>query len=167
MTTLAEDLRELRRLKDAAEETGREKKATDANFKRWQAQCLERMEAEESDAFRTGDYLYSVVTRVKGQIEDRKPYVRWALENDEAIQEFINENIRWACGFADAPDGYEALIDEMTEAFYDAIMGTSTVSYKEDGHVINQQARSHVDDGAPLPPGLTFRPDPYIGMTKS
>jgi hypothetical protein len=155
MTTLAEDLRELRRLKDEAEETGREKKATDASFKRWQAQCLERMGAEESDAFRTGDYLYSVVTRVKGQIEDRKPYVRWALENDEAIQEFLD--------LINAHDDDPGLV----EAFFDAIMGTSTVSYKEDGHVINQQARSHVDDGAPLPPGLTFRPDPYIGMTKS
>jgi hypothetical protein len=161
MTTLAEDLRELRRLKDEAEETGREKKDSDAAFKQHQARCLNRMEAEEAKRF--GDdksgYLFTAITRVKGQIEDRAPYVRWALENDEAIQEFLN----WATAIASD----DVLLDEVERRFYDAIMGTSTVSYKEDGHVINQQARSHVDDGAPLPPGLTFRPDPYIGMTKS
>ncbi len=170
MSSLADDLRKLRALKDTAEEDGRDKKDSDTAFKQHMAHCLDRMEAEEAASFRTpgkGSYLFSRVDKVKGQIEDRAPYVRWALENDEGIQEFINENIRWACGFADAPDGYEALVEEMTEAFYDAITRTSTVKYKEDGNIMNQQARSHVDDGAPLPPGLTFRPDSYISMTKS
>jgi hypothetical protein len=159
MTTLAEDLRELRLRKDAAEAEGAEKKSADVKFKEWQAHCLNRMEAEEAESFRTTGYLYSINKRVKGQIEDRRPYVRWALENDEGIQEFLQ---RWS------PDTIEVDVEAAFERdFYDAIMNTSQVSYKEDRHVINQQARAHVDDEAPLPPGLTFRPDPYIGMTKS
>lgn len=155
-TTLAQDLRRVRQLKDAAEASGKNKKEDDVAFKIAQAKALDRMEAEESLSFRAPateqvpSYLYSVVTKVKGQIEDRGPYVRWCLENDEAIIEFLR------------------LYPEVDEQdFYDAIMGTSQVSYKEDGTIMNQQANAHVDDGAPLPPGLTFRPAPYISMTKS
>lgn len=155
-TLLADDLLELRRLKDVAEATGKKKQADDKAFRQHTAKALERMEIERSSSFRSpdNDYLYSVNKRVKGQIEDRKQYVRWALENDEGILEFLR-----ATELDERP--------AMVALFYDAIMGTSMVSYKEDGTIINGQARSHVDDEAPLPPGLTFRPDPYIGMTKS
>ena len=165
MTTLAEDLRELRRLKDEAEASGTDKKADDAAFKRQQSRCLDRMEAEEAASFRVPNhYLFSRVDKVKGQIEDRTPYVRWALENDEGIQEFL---AYMSEAVADETYDVKAVSDDLEQRFYDAIMGTSTVSYKEDGHIINAQARAHVDDEAPLPPGLTFRPDPYISMTKS
>jgi cytoplasmic iron level regulating protein YaaA (DUF328/UPF0246 family) len=164
MTTLAEDLRELRLRKDAAEAEGAEKKFADVKFKEWQAHCLNRMEAEEAESFRTTGYLYSINKRVKGQIEDRRPYVRWALENDEGIQEFLDE---MEDAVVSQHESIDDVVADLRSSFYDAIMNTSQVSYKEDGHVINQQARAHVDDEAPLPPGLTFRPDPYIGMTKS
>ncbi len=149
MSSLADDLRELRALKDTAEEDGRDKEAADAEFKQHMAKCLDRMEAEEAASFRTpGEgYLFSRVDRVKGQIEDRAPYVRWALENDEGIVAFLNT---WAYDREDVPLG------QFEADFYDAIIGTSTVSYKEDGHIINAQARAHIDDKAPLPPGLTF-----------
>lgn len=157
--TLNEELHELRRLKDLAEAEGRDKKEADAAFKQHQAHCLERMEAEESESSKTRGYLYSVVEKVKGQIEDRQPYIRWALENDPAIVEFL----QWVYETCDADDG----LVEFAARFFDALTSTSTVKYKEDGNVMNQQARAHVDDGAPLPPGLTFRPDPYISMRKS
>lgn len=162
-TLLADDLLELRRLKDVAEEEGTDKQAADAAYKKHMAHCLNRMEAEKAESQRTGDYLYSVNKRVKGQIEDRKQYVRWALENDEGIIAFLDA-IHDLC--VDRKDGLVRLA-ELEDSFYEAIMGTSMVSYKEDGTIINGQARSHVDDEAPMPPGLTFRPDPYIGMTKS
>lgn len=159
-TTLAQDLQALRALKDTAEAEGKEKKEADAAFKKAQARVLDRMEAEESDAFRTNGYLYSIVNRVKGQIEDRGPYIRWALENDPAIIEFLRELLI-------AVDNRWGVHEDLTAKFYEAITGTSVVVYKEQALVMNQQARSHVDDRAPLPPGLTFRPDPYVGMTKS
>ena len=154
--TLNEELHELRRLKDEAEAEGRDKREADVAFKQQQARCLERCEAEEAESVKTRGYLYSVVTKVKGQIEDRRPYIRWALENDPAIVEFL---------MTYCP--YDLDTEVFREAFFDAITSTSTVKYKEDGNVMNQQARAHVDDGAPLPPGLTFRPDPYISMRKS
>lgn len=157
MRSLAEELRELRTLKDESEKAGREKKDADAKFKTKQAAVLERMEAEEAESFRTSGYLYTAVTeRVKGQVEDRGPYVRWALENDEAIQEFLA-----AIGVTLHSD------EEIAEALYSTLQSLSIVKLKEDGHVMNQQVRSHIDDKQPLPPGLTFRPDPYVSMTKS
>ena len=156
-TLLADDLLELRRLKDVAEEEGTDKKEADAAFKQHQLRVLDRMEAEKSASFRTGDYLYSINKRVKGQVTDRKLYVRWALENDPAILEFLDR-----CRFS-----YDGWDDDEDARFYDAITSTSMVSYKEDGTIINGQARAHVDDEATLPPGLDFRPDPYVGMTKS
>ena len=157
--TLNEELAELRRLKDEAESSGSDKKEDDLAFKQHMFKCLERMEIEESDSFRSKStgYLFSVVNKVKGQIEDRRPYVRWALENDPAIHEFL------------ATFAHPSPLDQeqFEDAFFSAITSTSVVTYKENGDTMNQQARAHVDDGAPLPPGLTFRPDPYISMRKS
>lgn len=159
MRTLNEELHELRRLKDIAEAEGTEKKEADAVFKKQMEVCLHRMETEESDSSRTRGYLFTAVPdRMKGQVEDRKRYVRWALENDPGICEFLD---RWTV------DMHPKSFPNFEGDFYAAIMGTSVVKYKEDGTVINGQARAHVDDGAPLPPGLTFRPDPYIQMRKS
>jgi hypothetical protein len=159
--TLNEELAYLRALKDHTELAGKDKRDSDQIFKQHMAKCLERMEIEESDSFRSKStgYLFSVVNKVKGQIEDRRPYVRWALENDPSIDEFL---AKWG----------KCAVDDDTEAefagdFFDAITSTSVVTYKENGDTMNQQARAHVDDGAPLPPGLTFRPDPYISMRKS
>lgn len=155
MSTLNQELHELRRLKDEAERLGREKEKADTAFKKQKAKCLQRAEIEEADSSRTRGYLYTFEQqRVKGQVEDRGPYVRWALENDPVVQEFLS---------------FLAAISEedLEDRFYEAITSTSTVKYKEDGHVMNQQARSHIDDAAPLPPGLTFRPDPTISMRKS
>lgn len=160
MTSLAQELQRMRALKDTAETVGREKKEADARFKAQQRTCLGYMEAEEADSFRTKGYLYSAVTdRVKGRVEDRRAYVRWALENDESIQEFLD----WLLN----DGGWEGGHDVIEERFYDAITSTSVVSYRESQNVLNQQARTHLDDGQPLPPGMTYDPDPAIQMRKS
>jgi hypothetical protein len=158
--TLNEELAYLRELKTTAENDGANKKESDKEFKQHMAKCLERMEIEGADSFRSKStgYLFSVVNKVKGQIEDRRPYVRWALENDPSLAEFLGKYQR-----VSGHDGWEDFEDD----FFDAITSTSVVTYKENGDTMNQQARAHVDDGAPLPPGLTFRPDPYISMRKS
>ena len=159
MSSLAQDLQQLRALKDAAEKKGRAKKEADAEFKQHQYRCLARMEAEESKRFGTEDYLFTTVfDRVKGRIEDRRKYVRWALENDEAIAEFLE----WLLD-----DGRGAASSVIEDRFFDAITSTSVVQYKESQMIMNQQARACLDDGAPMPPGMTFDPDPSIRMTKS
>lgn len=163
MTTLADELIELRRLKDEALAAGTVKTAADAAFKQQQAAALNRMEAEQSRRFGTDEYLYTANTdRVKGQVSDRKAYVRHELENDPAIIQFLDE---WTTDIAAKMD--DAAVREFEAEFYEAIMSTSTVKYKEDRTITNAQAKAHVDDEAPMPPGLEFRPDPYIGMTAS
>ena len=157
MSNLNDELTVLRQLKDAAEEHGREKKEADQAFKQQQARCLDLAEAAQCGSWRSKDngYLFTFETDgVKGQVEDRKLYVRWALENDEAILDFL-ANLEANTG------------TDYTERLLDAITSTSIVKYKEDGHVLNQQARTHTNDKAPLPPGATFRPDPKVSMRKS
>lgn len=161
MTTLAEELQDLHALKQRAEEVGRTKKDADAAFKQKQEVVLRRMQAEQADSFRTNGVLFTAIAdRVKGQVDDRRLFVRWALENDEGIQEFLSWAIEtWRYDPGD-PDAF-------VEKLYDAIMNTSLVTYKENGTACNSMAKAHIDDETPLPPGLSFRPDPYIQQLKS
>lgn len=160
MSSLAQELKRLRALKDTAEQLGREKKEADARFKAHQQRCLQHMQAQEAESFRTNGYLYTAIDdKVKGRVEDRREYVRWALENDEAILDFMD----WAETWRHRPSDFAKFKQELL----DSITSTSVVQYKESQMVLNQQARSHLDDGAPLPPGMTFDPDPAIQMRRS
>lgn len=90
MTTLQDDLRELRRLKDIAEVLGREKKAADNEFKAWQRACMDRMEREETTGVRdsrTG-YLFTLTPKDKFNVADRKAFVEWALANEPDLVEY-------------------------------------------------------------------------------
>ncbi len=155
-TTLAQDLAEMRKLKDKVEKLGRDRDKADAAFKEKQTYLLRRMDVEECKSFRhpTAGYLFTrIEDRVKGQVDDRRQFVRWALESDEGIQEFV--------------DSYIGDDHHQLDAFYEAIMNTELVTYKENGTACNSMAKAHVDDETPLPPGLSFRPDPYIQQLKS
>lgn len=161
---LAQELQELQRLKKETEAAGRDKTERSAAFQRQQQRCLNLMEAEGCESYRTGGVLFTANReRMKGQIEDRRLYVRWALEQDEGVQEFLE---RWGSVLlhAKAP---ASMVDELEEDLFEVLSNLSMLKLKEDGHVINQQARAHVDDERPLPPGLTFRPDPYVQQRSS
>lgn len=147
--TIREELAHLRKLKREAEEVGRKKKDADSQFKSHQRVCLDRMEAEEIDSLKSGGTLFSRVEKVKGYVEDRQVFVRWALEQDEGISEFL------------------AAVDlepDMVEEFYEAIMNTELVTYKEKGDLLNEMARAAADDVKPMPPGTNWRPDDYISQ---
>ncbi len=162
MPTLAQELSVLYRLKKKAEALGTKKSAADAAFKQKQTRALARMEYAEAGSFRHDklNVLFTkVADRVKGQVDDRRLFVRWALEADEGIAEFLVRLAR--CTTLDGDDV------DLEEAFYDAIMNTELVTYKENGTACNSMAKAHVDDETPLPPGLSFRPDPYIQQLKS
>jgi hypothetical protein len=153
--SLAAELKEMNRLKQEAEALVKPKQSADEAFKTQQAKCLRLMEADEADSFRTGGVLYTAIPdRMKGQVDDRSRFVRWALEQDDGIQEFIETYVDREPSAA-------------VEAFYAAIMGTEVVTYKENGTACNSMAKAHVDDEVPLPPGLSFRPDPYIQRLSS
>lgn len=87
MSTLKDDLLELRRLKGEAEEAGRAKKKADADFKRKQARVLERMDAEEIESLRADGTLFTPTETIYGQVNDRSKFVAWALENDPELVE--------------------------------------------------------------------------------
>lgn len=162
--SLAAELKEMQRLKLAAEALVPGKNKADEAFKTQQAKCLRLMEDEEADSFRTGGVLYTAIPgRMKGQVDDRSRFVRWALEQDEGIQEFLG----WVEDYYRYDDVMAPAFDEFKEKFYEAIMGTSVVTYKENGTACNSMAKAHVDDEVPLPPGLSFRPDPYIQRLSS
>lgn len=149
MPTIGQSFIKLRKLKAANVELGKRKATADQAFKKHQAWLLTRAEAEGVESMKIGGTLFSVVEKVKGQIEDRGPYVRWAMENDEGLQEFIGEH---------APD------EKFVEALYQVLTSLTLLTLKENTTLLNQQASEHVTNHEPLPPGLGFRPDPYISQ---
>lgn len=161
MPPLSEELERLSELKTIAEDTGRYYKEAGAVFKEQQAKCLDLMEAVGFKSVRGEDgTLYTrCEDRVKGQVEDRRLYIRWCLEQDEGVQEFLHEH---TCDLGIRARG--AFVSDFMELL---VGGLELVAVKEKQDRANAQARAHIDDEAPLPPGLTFRPDPYIQQRKS
>jgi hypothetical protein len=152
---LADALARLSELKTRTEDEGRTYKTQNAEFKEHQQVCLDLMEAQKTKSFRgeDGTLFTRCEDRVKGQVEDRRLYIRYCLEQDEGVQEFLDAHA--------TTEGFEA-------AFYDLLVGgLELVSVKEKQDKCNAQARAHIDDETPLPPGLTFRPDPYIQQRRS
>ena len=155
-TTTAAELQQLDALKAKAEDAGRDKKKAGAAFKEQEQRCLERMQAEECESFRTGGTLFTAnFDRVKGQVEDRRLYIKYALDNDEAVADYLE----WleSCGVAGG--GRERL--------YEMLRDLSGLHLKEDQRVLNDLAKSALDDEVPMPPGVTYRPDPYIQRRRS
>lgn len=156
--TVIQDLIHLRKLKRLAVKATFAKSKADKAFKLHQMKTIDRIDAqpadERVDQIGAGGTLFSVVTKVKGHVQDRKRFVRWALQEDDAIQDFLQ---RWM------PEGGEKAF---IEDFYDAAMGTALISYKPDTTELNRMANAHVEDGEPLPPGVQWRPDSYISQRK-
>jgi hypothetical protein len=164
MPDLNAELQRLSDLKDVAEESGRDYKERNAEFKAHQSRCLDTMEAAGCKSWRgeTGTLYTRVDDRVKGQVEDRRKYLRYCLEQDEGADVFLR-NVETAVLAGDARKVPQLIVD-----FYDLLIeGLELVAVKEKQDRCNAQARAHIDDEAPLPPGLTFRPDPYIQQRRS
>ncbi len=150
--SLTQRLVALGRLKATATAKSVASKAANVEFKQAEARTYAAMEASEVESLKVKGLLYSAVEKVDGYIEDRQAFVRWALEQDEGIGEFLQ---KWVCR------------EDFIEEFYDAITSTELVSYKEDGTHLNAIARAHLDDRVPLPPGANFRPKNYISQRKA
>lgn len=160
--TIRQELIKLRKLKNANLAAGKKKTAADTTFKKHQAHVLTRMEAEEIESLKSSGTLFVVVEKVKGGIEDRAEYVKYALDEDAGLQEFIE---KWTNTLGD--DRFDPAVygPQFQEELYATITGLSLLSLKEDTGLLNKAARAHVDDGIPMPPGVSCRPDPYISQT--
>jgi hypothetical protein len=156
------ELQRLSVLKHKSERVGQYKADRTNAFKIHQDRCLDLMEAMRCKSWRNDEdgTLYTrVEDRVKGQVEDRRLYIRWCLEQDEGVQEFLNDI---TC------DRHPSTQADFVQSFYELLVnGLELVAVKEKQDRANAQARAHIDDEAPLPPGLTFRPDPYIQQRRS
>jgi hypothetical protein len=154
MTDLSDELAKLAELRAASAEAGTTHTTSKAKLAEQQELCLGLMLQAKSKTFRhdeSGILFTRNEKRVKGQVDDRRRYVRYCLEQDAGVAEFLDN-----CAFGG--DDFD-----VTEAFYDLLVGgleMLSVTPKQDK--ANALARQHINDEAPLPPGLNFRPDPYI-----
>lgn len=160
--TINQEFLKLRKLKRTSLAAGKVKSKAEELFKKQQAHVLTRCEAQGIESMKTYGTLFAVVEKVKGGVEDRAEYVKYALDNDEGLQEFIAE-YEMALGCHYEPD--HTCRRDLKENLYRAITGLAVLSLREDGALLNRLARSHVDDGIPMPPGTNCRPDPYISQT--
>lgn len=123
MTTLTEDVIELRELRELRDDAKSEYDDLKAKYDEKEADVFARMEEEGAEAVRAAGVTFSPTRTVYGQINDREQFIKWAETN--------------------APELIET---------------------KERKGLINQEARRHVDDGDPLPPGMTFYVKEFIGQ---
>lgn len=170
--SIEQDLIALRKRKREAEESGRKARKANIDFKQFQSKLLGRIESragvpEGSDpldfSMKTAGTLFSVVQKIKGAVDDRARYVRWALENDEGVSNFIVRLM----GLADTACYSQEEVDALIEEFIEAITSTELIEYKEKGDKLNQLVSTAIEDDEILPPGTTFRPDNYISQRAS
>lgn len=163
---LAAEAIKLRALYDHKQALGQQKKEADAEHKAQEQLLLDLSERLGVESVRPRGFGYTftaVYDKVKGRIEDRRKYVEWALPQEPSLDAFEEEfcDIERATSFEDAQRRRE----EFRAALHQAIQDLSIVKVTERQELINTQARNHVDDEAPLPPGLGFTPEPYFSVT--
>jgi hypothetical protein len=86
--TLSEDLLALGHLKQMKSDAERIAKNLDAEFKRHQRDCMERMDAEGAEGHKADGTTYSPVTKEYATVQDRQAFVSWALDNDSELVEY-------------------------------------------------------------------------------
>jgi hypothetical protein len=155
---LADELAELRRLAEVKAEAGTEDSEAKKAYKEQEQKVIDLMDRLGMDSSRPRGvgYTFTVVAdKIKGQIEDRRLYFEWALEREPSLNEFLDR--RHDHG---SRAGFEA-------ALHEALMNLSILKLSERQELLNSTARAHKDDEAPLPPGMGFRPVPYVSVTKA
>lgn len=87
MSTLANDLIDLRGLKTARDELAEEYDKADKAFRAKEASVLNRMESEQTESQRVDGTLFIPTKTVYGQVQDRAAFLEWAQDNDEELFE--------------------------------------------------------------------------------
>jgi hypothetical protein len=156
---LADELAELRRLAEVKAEAGTEDSEAKKAYKEQEQKVIDLMDRLGMDSSRPRGVGYTftvVVDKIKGQIEDRRLYFEWALEREPSLAEFID-------GLSDLDN----VNVPVRERLHEALMNLSILKLSERQELLNSTARAHKDDEAPLPPGMGFRPVPYVSVTKA
>lgn len=78
MSTLAEDAKELTRLRAVEKELTDQAKDAKAERERFERAFMTRLEAEETDGVRTGGKLYTPTKTIYGSVTDRDAFLAWA-----------------------------------------------------------------------------------------
>ena len=119
-TTLADDIRRMRRFNRIKRHFDKLKKHYEAKWQQAREEVWQRMREEMGDdpAARVDGVLSSPYEKLYASVkeEDREAFAEWAREQDETYLEEVPRK-----------------------------------------SLLNQIARQHLDDGVPLPPGLTVR----------
>lgn len=92
-TTLAQDLKKLKRLKAKADKSKKQSEADENEFKMFQYQVIERMKqgdgtGEEIQGLKVGNVHFVRAETLYSQIQDRSEFVKWAQENDISLIEY-------------------------------------------------------------------------------
>jgi hypothetical protein len=84
-TSLAQDLRRLKRLKDESSTANAKARAATEALNKFQAKVFARMEAEEVDSMKVSGRNFVRSTTEYASIQDRDAFLVWARENDHSL----------------------------------------------------------------------------------
>jgi len=87
MTTLTDELHELRDLKAARDDAKEAFEDAEATFKDKQRALLERMDDEGCESQRVDGTTFTPVKQQYGTVQDREAFVEWAEANDPELIE--------------------------------------------------------------------------------
>jgi hypothetical protein len=155
---LAAEAAKLHDLDVKKSELGKQHDEAKREHKQQEQNLLTLLERAGLDSLRPRglEYVFTAVDdKVKGQLEDRGPYFKWALEREPSLAEFVETS----CNVALSEEEFAARL-------HDALMNLSILKLSERQDLMNQQARKASDDEQPLPPGLGSRPVPYVSVVK-
>lgn len=88
MSTLAQDAKELRELKQHERAAKDEYESIKERRKRCEHALIQRMEEEEADGIKTDGNNFVPAATVYATVQDRAAFTEWALENDDQLVEY-------------------------------------------------------------------------------
>jgi hypothetical protein len=102
MTTIIDDARTLKRLKDLFVKVDAAAKEAKIDFEDAQRRFYERLEAEGCGSVKVDGINFVPQTTIYGQVQDREAFIEWANATDESLLEprerkaLVNELVREA-----------------------------------------------------------------------
>ena len=100
MSTLAKDLRRLRKAKQDRDTLKKKFEDADSAFRQLQFQVMERMKQEDVESMKVEGTLFVPTETVYAQIQDRQEFIAWAEEHDDELvepkerKEILNSMVR-------------------------------------------------------------------------
>lgn len=161
-TSLADEIRELRKLKESHSRSSTDKKEAESAFKQFQQRIYDRMEAEGIDGMRVDGVLFTPVEQVYAQVQDRRTFVAWELDRwRDELATVIHDAVS---GLSPEDDPSGAAADAVIDW---SMHGPELIQWEEVGDTLNSLVRRCLDDQSDLPPGVGVRPRQYVSQRAS